>query len=225
MRAGAFVVTAVLVLAGWAAGGVSAAPKPRRACAPPGTRVLASNRFGAVYRERGNYEELISCEAGRTYRASLPEGAPQFFSLDIGGHFYAYPASISDDADPEGVTNIVTEALSARRQPALTILGSAPPVSVLVDVTKLRLAANQALVWIACEGAFGFGRLLPQCVRDGRRRWLYARPASASFDERFVPKLIATGRHIDARFLRFSTNGRIVTWRQQGKLKRKDIGP
>ncbi len=217
--------TAVLLaLAVAATAGVHADGKPRRSCAPPYARVLGSNRFGAVYQERGNSEELISCEGGRTYRETFQD-APQLFALDLGGRFFAYPESISDDADPEGITNIFTSSLSGNRTSAYAILGSAPPVSELVDVTKLRLAANQAMVWIACQGASGFGRLLRQCVRDGRRRWVYARPASANFDTSFVPKLIATSRHIDARDLRFSADGRIVTWRQQRKLKRKDIGP
>jgi len=223
---GAAALTAALfALAVAATTGVSAGGKQQRTCAPPNVRILASNRFGAVYQARGDDHALISCEGPRAYRERTGEGAPQPLAVGIGGRYYAYPATFFDDTNPEGLTDISTQALSGRGKPAVEVPGSTGPVSEEVDVTKLRLAANQAMVWIACEGAFGRGRLLPQCLRDGRRRWVYARPASANYDEGFCPDLIATGRHIDARYLRFSANGRIVTWRQQGKLKRRDIGP
>ncbi len=215
----------------WAATSVSANGK-ERTCAPRTAQVLAANKFGAVYRERRDDDRglddlgLTSCTRdAKTSYQSFVFGAPQLAALDIAGRFFAYPESGERDDAPQGITNIFTNSLLGRGQPAFTILASAPPVSVLVDVTKLQMAPNQAMVWIVCQDANGFGRLLRECVRDGRRRWIFARPASGNYDSAFVPRLIATGRHIDARYLRLSAAGRTVTWRQQGRLKRRDIGP
>lgn len=219
-----FVVIGVAILVVVSARSATASNN-ERTCAPRTTQVLAANAFGAVYRERGDDLGLASCtRAGRkSYHSFLY--APQLAGLDLAGPFFAYPESGSRDDAPEGITNIFTMSLSGRGQPAFTILASAPPVSVLVDVTKLQMAPNQAMVWIVCQDANGFGRVPRECVRDGRRRWIFARPASANYDPDFMPHLVATGRHIDARHLRLSTTGRTVTWRQQGRLKRRDIGP
>ena len=69
-----------------------------------------------------------------------------------------------------------------------------------------------------------FGRTSHPCLRDGRRRWLYARPASQAFAD-VQPTLLATGRHLDARYLKLSPDGTKITWRQAGKLRSRSIGP
>lgn len=225
-RLAALASLGLLILAAFGPAKAVIATSKKRTCAPRTAQVLAANKFGAVYRERGDDLGLTSCtRAGKkSYRSFLD--APQLAGFDLAGRFFAYPESGERDDAPEGITNIFTESLAGGgTRSAFTILASSPPVSVLVDVIKLQMAPNQAMVWIVCQDANGFGRVPRECVRDGRRRWIFARPASANFDPDFMPHLVATGRHIDARYLRLSTTGRTVTWRQQGRLKRRDIGP
>ena len=210
-----------------ASAGPSAVASTRKACPPKSaTKVFARNRFGAVFRRRDDGVGLRSCSSdGKSFYEGMSstDSQPQVESIDIGGRFYAYAVAVCDTDDP-CLTNIRTFALGGCcLRPALTMLPAAAPVSNQVYVTQLRIAANQALAWIVCEGG-PFGRTPSACLRDGRRRWLYARPASQAFAD-VEPTLIATGRHLDARYLKLSSDGTKVTWRQADRLRSRSIGP
>ena len=196
------------------------------ACPPTNaTKVFAHSTYGAVFRQHYDGVGLRSCSRdGKAFYEAMSstDSEPQVASIDIGGRFFAYAVAVCDTVDP-CLTNIRTNTLGGyRRRSAGTILASTPPVSPQVQVTRLRIAATQALAWIVCEGG-PFGRTPAACLRDGQRRWLYARPASQAFQD-LDPALIAIGRHIDARFLKLSRDGTKVTWRQQRNLHTKNIG-
>ncbi len=220
-------VVAAAVVALLASAGPSAIGSTRTACPPKSaTKVFSRSKFGSVFRRRDDGVGLRSCSsAGRSFYEGMSstDSQPQVESIDIGGRFYAYAVAVCDTDNP-CLTNIRTFALGGCcLRPALTMLPAAAPVSNQVYVTQLRIAANQALSWIVCEGG-PFGRAPSACLRDGRRRWLYARPASQAFED-VEPTLVATGRHLDARYLKLSSDGTKVTWRQSGQLRSEGIGP
>jgi hypothetical protein len=99
------------------------------------------------------------------------------------------------------------------------------PTGNEAQVFSLRLRPNRAAAWMVCavNATPGVSETTPRaCLRDSRRRWIYAFSASHPSP---TPVLVAFGRHISARSLRLSADGRVVRWRQGGRHKRLDIGP
>lgn len=219
------VITATVVTAWPAPSGGSPFSGRVSACPPKEiSKVFARNRYGTVYRMAGDGQGIRSCSKSGA-AVWDPEESIDFKvqpqSVGLGGRNYAFAVAVCDTDNP-CITNIAGRTLGGRRAGRnFSMYASDDAAGFSVFVTRMRVSANRALVWIACAGGPG-PPVTARCLRDGRRRWIYAQPAGP-IPKDLLPKRIATGLHIDPRYLKISSTGKSVFWKQSGKTRRARI--
>jgi len=225
----------------WAGTSV-AAPAPQASCAPRSAAILRSVGKVVVYRTvplgRAHVRSVRACRARvgdiLLARNGYYEGFGGRRAVAVRGNEVAWVRVTRDDgADGDvAVLDVVARDIGSNTRPRLRARSNGSRYAVndagiplsAGGVPSIVIATDRSVAWIACDAGSSRdeNEHYDRCGPGPRSVWLaadgsdIARPGDR-------PRELARSGTIEARSLRLDASGRVLTWRENGELRRINL--
>lgn len=220
----------------------TAAPaRTRASCAPHSGTVLRAEGRIVIYRTSprgpGHLRSVYACRAGvgitRLARNGYYEGFAGRRAVAVRGNEVAWVEVIRDDGIDGDLAVLRVNArdlgskknrLYARSNGARYAVDGTDISSSALGVPTMVIGANRSVAWIACDmgPSIEENESFDRCAPGPRSVWLA--PDGTGMTQPFdAPRELARSWKIKARSLRLDPSGHMLTWREDGQLRRVDI--
>jgi len=185
------------------------------ACVPRAGKIVLARGQVAVYRNPAGDTRICNAQRNDITIATAGDDIFPPPVLRIRGNLVAFVTLLDDEPDMEGVllVNVVDLA-----DPNPDTLVSYTDAGGYIKIASLRLTADGAIAWIACQS----NRFPPQ-LRNGRGTECYRSGRSASVHKatragsNLRTQLLDRGRRITPSSLRL--DGRTLSWKEAGRRR------